>query len=47
MKLATRDIFPRVYTAEQTASAIRYVAAVDRQLIADGTYFVVEAEWRG
>ena len=44
MKLATRDIFPRVYTAEQTASAIRYVAAVDRQLIADGTYFVVEAD---
>ena len=43
MKLATRDIFPRVYTAEQTASAIRYVAAVDRQLIADGTYFVIEA----
>jgi GNAT superfamily N-acetyltransferase len=43
MKLATRDIFPRVYTAEQTASAVQYVAAVDRPLIADGTYYVVEA----
>jgi GNAT superfamily N-acetyltransferase len=43
MKFATRDIFPTVYTAKQTASAIRYVAAVDRQVISDGTYFVVEA----
>ena len=44
MKLATRDIFPMVYTAEQTASAIRYVAAVDHQLIEDRTYFVFEAD---
>src|SRR6187401_1244572 len=43
MKLATRDIFPLVYTAEQTASALRYVAAVDHQLIEDGTYFVFQA----
>jgi GNAT superfamily N-acetyltransferase len=43
MKAATRDIFPRVYTAKQTASAVRYVATVDRQLTEDGTYFVVEA----
>jgi GNAT superfamily N-acetyltransferase len=43
MKVATRDIFPRVYTVEQTASAVRYVAAVDRQLIEDRTYFVIEA----
>jgi len=43
MKLATRDIFPLVYTAEQTASAVRYVASVDRQLIEDGTYFVFDA----
>jgi len=43
MKAATRDIFPRVYTAKQTASAVRYVATVDRQLIEDGTYFVAEA----
>jgi GNAT superfamily N-acetyltransferase len=44
MKVATRDIFPRVYTAEQTASAVRFVAAVDTQLIADGTYYVFEAD---
>ena len=43
MKTATRHIFPRVYTAEQTASAMQYVAAVDRQLIEDGTYFVIDA----
>ena len=44
MKLATRDIFPTVYSAEQTASAVRFVAAVDRQLIDDGTYFVFEVD---
>ncbi|HEX5015139.1 MAG TPA: GNAT family N-acetyltransferase [Candidatus Limnocylindrales bacterium] len=43
MKLATRDIFPLVYNAEQTASATRYVAVVDRQLIEDWTYYVFEA----
>jgi GNAT superfamily N-acetyltransferase len=42
MKQSTRGIFPAVYTAEQTASAIRYVAAVDRTLVRDGTYYVVE-----
>jgi GNAT superfamily N-acetyltransferase len=42
MKKSTRDIFPTVYTAEQTASAIRYVAAVDRTLLGDGTYYVIE-----
>jgi GNAT superfamily N-acetyltransferase len=43
MKASTRDIFPTVYTPEQTASAIRYVAAVDLTLLRDGTYFVFEA----
>jgi GNAT superfamily N-acetyltransferase len=43
MKLATRDLFPLVYTPTQTASAIRYVAVVDRQLIKDRTYYVFEA----
>ena len=42
MKASTRDIFPTVYTPEQTASAIRYVAAVDLMLVRDGTYFVFE-----
>jgi GNAT superfamily N-acetyltransferase len=44
MKASTRDIFPTVYTAEQTASAMRYVAAVDRQLLSDGTYFVFDVD---
>ena len=44
MKLATRDLFPLVYSPEQTASAVRYVATVDRQLIADGTYYVFEID---
>jgi GNAT superfamily N-acetyltransferase len=44
MKKSTRDIFPTVYTAEQTASAIRYVAAVDRTLLGDGTYYVIEVD---
>jgi GNAT superfamily N-acetyltransferase len=42
MKRATRDIFPRFYDADQTASAVRYVASVDRQLVEDGTYFACE-----
>jgi GNAT superfamily N-acetyltransferase len=44
MKASTRDIFPTAYTAEQTASAIRYVSAVDVQLLRDGTYFVFETD---
>ena len=43
MKTSTRDIFPTIYTLEQTASAIRYVASVDLTLLRDGTYFVCEA----
>ena len=44
MKASTRDLFPGWYDAEQTAAAIVYVASVDRTLIADGTYFVAEAD---
>jgi len=44
MKASTRDLFPGWYEAEQTASAIEYVASVDRTLIGDGTYFVAEAD---
>jgi GNAT superfamily N-acetyltransferase len=43
MKASTRDLFPGFYDAQQTASSIRYIASVDRTLIEDGTYFVVEA----
>ena len=42
MKASTRDIFPRFYDEQQTASAILYIASVDRMLIEDGTYFVIE-----
>ena len=42
MKASTRDLFPSFYDAERTASSVRYIASVDRTLIEDGTYFVIE-----
>jgi GNAT superfamily N-acetyltransferase len=42
MKASTRDLFPTTYDPAQTAAAMRYVASVDRTLIADGTYFVFD-----
>jgi GNAT superfamily N-acetyltransferase len=42
MKESTAALFPRYYDAEQTASAILYVAQLDRRLLEDGTYFVIE-----
>ncbi len=42
MKRSIRDHFPLVYDARQTESSVRYVAEVDRTLIEDGTYFVIE-----
>lgn len=44
MKSSIRDLFPSSYDAKQTESSIRYVGAVDRTLIEDGTYFVIEAD---
>ncbi len=44
MKASTRDIFPSFYDERQTASSIEYIAHVDPMLVADGTYFVVEAD---
>ena len=43
MKESTAGLFPAFYDTAQTASSIRYIASVDRTLIADGTYFVMEA----
>jgi GNAT superfamily N-acetyltransferase len=43
MKASTADLFPAWYDAAQTAASVRYIASVDRTLIADGTYFVLEA----
>jgi GNAT superfamily N-acetyltransferase len=44
MKASIRDIFPSVYDERQTASSMEHVASVDRTLIEDGTYFVIEEE---
>lgn len=44
MGSSIREIFPRFYDARQTASSVRHVGVPDRPLIADGTYFVLEAE---
>ncbi|MDQ2941908.1 MAG: GNAT family N-acetyltransferase [Chloroflexota bacterium] len=43
MKASTADLFPLFYQANQTAASVRYIASVDRTLIDDGTYFVIEA----
>lgn len=43
MKQSTAAIFPAYYDATQTASSVRYVAQADPMLLADGTYFVLEA----
>ncbi len=39
---STRGLSVGYYTPAQTEAAVRYVFGVDSQLIADGTYFVVE-----
>jgi GNAT superfamily N-acetyltransferase len=45
MKASIRDLFPAYYDAEQTEASVIYVGSgVDRQLIADGTYYVIEVE---
>jgi GNAT superfamily N-acetyltransferase len=43
MKESGSALFPAYYDERQTASAVRYVAQVDPMLLADGTYFVLEA----
>ena len=42
MKESGAALFPAGYDERQSKSAVRYVAEVDEQLLADGTYFVVE-----
>ena len=46
MKDSIRAHFPTIYDARQTESSVRYVGSVDRTLIEDGTYFVIEADSR-
>jgi GNAT superfamily N-acetyltransferase len=43
MKESAAALFPRFYNQEQAASAVRYVPEIDRMLLEDGTYFVLEA----
>lgn len=44
MKESAAALFPLFYDERQAASAIHYVPEVDRMLIEDGTYFVIEAD---
>ena len=44
MKASAAALFPSSYDARQTESMVRYVSDVDELLLADGTYFVIEAE---
>ena len=44
MRASMADLGTSFYDAAQVASAVRYIAVVDRQLIDDGTYFVIEEE---
>ena len=44
MEQSAAALFPAHYDEEQTASAVRYVAQVDRMLLEDGTYFVIEGD---
>lgn len=44
MKASAAALFPRFYGEREAASAARYVPVVDLDLLADGTYFVLEHE---
>ena len=44
MRASMADLGASSYDAAQVASAVRYIAVVDRQLIDDGTYFVIEED---
>jgi GNAT superfamily N-acetyltransferase len=43
MKESAAVLFPRFYDERQSASALDHVAQLDRVLLEDGTYFVLEA----
>ena len=43
MKASIAEIFPGFYDEAQTAASVRYIGSVDRTLIEDGTYLVVES----
>ena len=43
MKQSAAALFPRFYDDATAPSAVRYVAQIDPTLLADGTYYVLEA----
>jgi GNAT superfamily N-acetyltransferase len=43
MKESAAALFPLFYNQQQAASAVRYVPEIDRLLLVDGTYFLLEA----
>ena len=43
MKASGAALFPGAYDARQAESMVRFVSEVDRLLLEDGTYFVLEA----
>lgn len=44
MKASIAAIFPSVYDERQTESSVRFIGSVDRLLIEDGTYVVIEED---
>lgn len=46
MRASMADLGAQFYDGSQTASAVRFIAVVDRNLIEDGTYFVIEEDGR-
>lgn len=44
MRASVLELFPRFYDARQTASAAVHIAHLDPMLIADGTYYVHDAD---
>jgi GNAT superfamily N-acetyltransferase len=44
MRRSAEALFPRFYPEPLAASAVRHIPVLDQQLLADGTYFVVEAD---
>jgi GNAT superfamily N-acetyltransferase len=47
MKMSIRALFPAFYTPEQTAASEVHIGHVDRMLIEDGTYLVLDAPGDG
>jgi GNAT superfamily N-acetyltransferase len=43
MQASIAALFPAFYDARQTASSVTYIGHLDRMLVADETYFVLEA----